>query len=374
MFKKITLLFCALFLGFMSIAQKADWEKMPVSYTQLPSKPVIPMAKKYSVEVVMDSENLVKNMTDERTALVESITKTNALLAKQGKAPQYFPADNNYYPVNRDMQAVKSGTKLDGCQEVSSGQEFAVKLNVSGFNVVGTKLVEKSETVNGVSKKSYTYEVSYVYKIAYQVLDATGTVIREEIVKDSETPIKKSTQSFETAYLLESWWGATTSKSPFLTQCDNDAYAKSMKAAKKQLNDELGYPVRVFKLDVATNKDAAYTDLQTAFSEASMGYNYLSTDKAKAVEYLQKAVTIWEKALAESDLVTKKARINENITGALYANLAVAYCFLENWEKCNHSLVKLKSMDKGGALKNKLEEDELFKNDYEARIRANAVQ
>ncbi|WP_018341604.1 hypothetical protein [Cytophaga aurantiaca] len=374
MLKKFTLVALAACTAFSAFSQKPDWEKVDASYTRLPLKPVSPMAKKYSIEIVMDADGTNKAKLADREALINSITTTNALLVKQGKQPQPYPEDNSYYPVDRTAASVKSAVKIDGCQEVSAAPEFSVKLKFSGFEFAGTTLKEGSSLVNGVSTKNYSYEVSYTYKISFEVLNASGELLRDEILGGTDKAfVGTKTKTFSTAYELEYWWNSEASK-PAKVAYDNDGFKRAIAAANNQLNSDLGYTVITKTLNVATMKDGAvYADIITAFADASMGYNYLSSDKKKADDYLLKCVAVWEKAAKEYNPAAKKQRISDDVAGALYANLAVAYCFLEDWAQCNHNLVKLKAMDKGGKLTHKLEEADAFKADYEARIKANKV-
>lgn len=373
MFKKFTLVALAACSAFSAFAQKPDWEKVEAVYTRLPLKPVAPMAKKYTMEVIMDADGTNQAKINDRQSLINSITTTNALLVKQGKPVQPYPEDNNYYPVDRSATSVKTALKLDGCQEVSSAAEFGVKLKVSGFEIVSNTLKDGTQTVNGVSTKTYYYEVLYSYKVTCEILNASGEVVRDEILGGTDKTLKmEKTKSFNTPGELDYWWGSEAAK-PTKIGFDNQAFKSAMAACRNQLNSELGYTVITTKLNVATMKDAEYADIIAAFADASMGYNYLSADKKKADDYLLKCVAVWEKAAKEYDPAAKKQRISEDVAGAMYANLAVAYCFLEDWAQCNHNLVKLKAMDKGGKLKNKLEEADEFKADYEARIKANKV-
>jgi hypothetical protein len=376
MFKKITLVALAACSAFSVFAQKPDWEKVEAVYTRLPLKPIAPLAKKYTMEVVLDCDNITKEKIANRDALVQSVTTTNALLVKQGKPAQPYPEDNNYYPVERTVQSIKTALKLDGCQEVTSAPEFTVKIKVSGFDFVQTTLKESTlstTTTNGTSTKQHWYDVSFVYKVSYEIISPSGEVVRDEVLAGTDKVSKvESTKRFNSQWELESWWSSAAGKAQKVTY-DNDAYKRAMSECNAQLNSELGYTVITTKLNVATMKDAEYADIIAAFGDASMGYNYLSADKAKASDYLLKSVAVWEKAVKEHDPAAKKQRINEDVVGALYANLAVAYCFLEDWAQCNHNMVKLKAMDKGGKLTHKLQEAEEFKKDYEARVKANKV-
>jgi len=375
MFKKIILLALAVLAVFSAFAQKPDWEKVEAVYTRLPLKPVAPMAKKFTMEVIMDADGTNQTKINDRQALINSVTTTNALLVKQGKQPQPYPSDNSYFPVDRSATSVKTALKIDGCQEVNSAAEFGIKLKISGFEIVSNTLKDGTFTAtNGTIAKTYYYEVLYTYKVSCEILNAAGEVLRDEILGGTDKPLKmEKTKSFNSAYELEYWWNSDGAKSTKIG-FDNEGFKKAMAACNSQLNSEFGYTVITTKFNVATMKDAAaYSDLITAFGDASMGYNYLSADKKKADDYLLKSVAAWEKAANEYNPAAKKQRISDDVAGAMYANLAVAYCFLEDWAQCNHNLVKLKAMDKGGKLTHKLQEADAFKQDYETRIKANKV-
>lgn len=395
MFKKFTLVALVACTAYSAFAQKPDWEKVEAVYTQLPSKPAAPMAKKYTMEVVMDADGIEANKAKDREALIQSITATNALLVKQGKPTQPYPKEEEvYYSIARDENSIKGALKLDGCQIVTAAPEFSVKMKISGFDMSATLItIEMTKAVAAVTAKpatattpavparaaipatyNYLYEARYSYKIAYVLSDASGSVVREEIIPGTDAVTTKRTKQFATVEALDYYWVSPECRTGFKSVCDNESYKKSLALANNVLNSELGYVVKTIKLNVATMKDAeVYADFITAFGDASMGYNYLSADKAKASDYILKAVAVWEKAAKEYNPAAKKQRVSDDVAGALYANLAVAYCFLEDWAQCNHNLVKLKAMDKGGKLKNKLEEADVFKADYEARAKANKV-
>jgi hypothetical protein len=366
------------FLGFslISLAQKANWEKVTMSYIQLPLKPVAPMAKKYSMEVIMDAEGVQQGVRNSRQELINSITQTNQILAKQGKPQQIIPEDDNYYAVTRDGNAFKSAIKLDGCQEVASGSEFSVVVKVVGFNLTSVVLKQGSATANGVTTPNYAYNVTASYIVRYEVYDAANSMVRQETVTATNSPTTKTTKAFLNQWELEAYWNNLTNKNAFLVQMDDELHRMALNATNTQLDSELGFPLKEMKIDLATFDDTkkfTYPELRQAFADASMGFNYMSKDKNKSFEYLRKAIAVWEKEVATANPNDKKARINENIQQALWINLAKAYFFLEDWEKTNNYIVRLKAADKSGSVRRKLVEVEDFKEEYEARVKANKI-
>lgn len=363
-------------ISVVTLGQKANWEKVSMSYIQLPLKPVTPMAKKYTMEVIMDAEGLQQGLVNSRQELINSITQTNQVLARQGKPQQIIPADDNYYPIQRDGNAFKSSIKLDGCQEVPSNHEFSIVVKVAGFNLTGVTLKQGSSTVNGVSTPNFSYNVTANYVVKYEVFDAINSMVRQDVISGSNNSMTKTTKTFLTQWELESYWNTLTNKNAFLNQMDNDLHNLAVSATNNQLDSEFGFPTKERKIDLATfedTKEFTYAELRQAFSDASMGFNYMVTDKNKAFEYLRKSIAVWEKVVAEANPEDKKARINENIQQALWINIAKAYFFLEDWDKTNEYIVRLKAADKSGNVKRKLEEVEDFKEDYEARIKANKI-
>jgi hypothetical protein len=102
---------------------------------------------------------------------------------------------------------------------------------------------------------------------------------------------------------------------------------ENLKFINNLLNDKYGFAKvqRVATLYYIKNDDANYQDLTTAFNEASSGLIMLQQDYTSGKSKLDKACGLWNNALKESDPNNKKARINKDITLALYFNLLEAY-------------------------------------------------
>jgi hypothetical protein len=342
MLKRIITILAALFSLFNVLAQRPDWEKMPISYLQLPSMPVVPMANKYQFNVVFGNSDNYNN--------------------------------NNYYPQQRDVQAVSGALQLNGCQQVANSPQFKLQINIAGFSVVNQQMRTTNVTSpSGAIQYRFYFDVFYVFKISYQVFDGNGNQVRSGVINGSDSPQYKSTMSFPNQYELENWWSYPMNRNQFLLSCDNDSYQQAMFRANQQLNSELGFTIINEKLEVANLKGSEYADLQAAFGNAGMGYNYLVTDKTKAIDYLNQATQGWEGALSEFNGTDKNARINEHIAVGLYANLALAYCYAENWDKSNFYIAKLKSLEKE-EYKKKVAETIAIEMDYEQRFRANVTQ
>jgi hypothetical protein len=344
MLKRILLTLFAIALFVPSYSQHPDWDKVAVTYMQPPLMPVSPMAKKYFMQVYM-------NHTD--------LYNTNSY-------------STNYTPIVRTVDADNPILRIAGCTQISDSiPDFTVLVTFLGFKITNINPNTSYIISNGVSVPQCKYIISYYNVVSVQIINANGGIVRQYVVTDSDRILSRTSPVFNSRMDADNWWNNSYTSSGFLQSCDNEAYQHSLKCAQLQLNNELGYQVKTIYVDVATVKKPEYADLTDAFSNVSRGYDLLSSNKERASDYVLKAISIWENALQESNLTNKKARINEHITASLYENLAVAYCFMEEWELSQNNILKLGQFDVGGSLKNKINKAELFKADYMARINAN---
>ena len=85
------------------------------------------------------------------------------------------------------------------------------------------------------------------------------------------------------------------------------------------------------------------SDLDDAILQARMGFEYLSSDPNKGLEYMTKAILIWESALKEYS-GSKKARISPIVAKAILKNATAAAIYTNNWEYSLMYMNKLRSM------------------------------
>lgn len=94
-----------------------------------------------------------------------------------------------------------------------------------------------------------------------------------------------------------------------------------------------------------------YQDYKLAYISASEGYSKLVSEPELAVKKLNEAIEMWVKALEESDVENKKARINEKVTLVTYYNLADAYIQTAQFDKANNVMNQLMLLsDKRGEI------------------------
>ena len=127
------------------------------------------------------------------------------------------------------------------------------------------------------------------------------------------------------------------------------------------VNDRLGFEntERKTGIDYVKDKKGEYADLTEAYNLANAAYNMLGKTDDQAKSKLEQAVAIWSKALGESDLLDKKARIDKKVTTSLYFNLLEGYFILRN-------------VDEGEKILNLMNKIDLSRSD--AKLRDNYAQ
>jgi hypothetical protein len=358
-------------------AQKADWEKVYFKYQNLPAAPVKPMATTYELSVLTDVDGTRKKLIEDRMALENSIMQTNQVLLKQNKPIIYAPVDENYYPIERKATEIESLINIQGCTKSYTAQ-FSIVVKFMGFEFLGNTVKSKKVKENNIDVTKYYNEITYKSKVIYQVFDANAVMVREVVVNGTNNNKTRSqTQLFNSLIDAEQWYAVSQNKKEWIESEDNRSHQEAIAELNRQLNSDYGYTINGVRLSIATSKDNKtnkYPDFREAYQHAVMGYNYLETDKNKANEYLMKAIAIWEKALSESNITNKKARINNQYTGALLVNLILAYTFVENFEKVKEYKIRTKTIDLSGGIENRLQEIDQVSMDYQKRYAVNHIQ
>jgi hypothetical protein len=121
---------------------------------------------------------------------------------------------------------------------------------------------------------------------------------------------------------------------------------RNLKYIDSLVNDKIGYGnvERKARIYYVKEKGDDYADLVGAFNTASSGFTLFNKDPETAKKDLQNAITAWTTALKESDPSNKKARIDKDVTIAIYFNLLETYLALGEENEASASLQKLNAM------------------------------
>jgi hypothetical protein len=223
-----------------------------------------------------------------------------------------------------DENTVTNTVRLDGYSKSSGGATVTVK--ILGFQ--HAKISEK-RSGSGTSTK-YTYSFTYRMPVQIKVEGAGSTVLDHRILDGYKT----FTKTFTTSYEFKLWW--LDNKDGFWKSRQREMVNYVLGETNKYLNEKCGFPEKARGTEVFTVKkfkDHDYSDLILAYTEAKQGYDVLYRDKNKGEAYpkLEKAISIWETALKESNPSDNKSRIEKKITALLYANLAEAYMWKDDF-------------------------------------------
>jgi tetratricopeptide (TPR) repeat protein len=115
--------------------------------------------------------------------------------------------------------------------------------------------------------------------------------------------------------------------------------------------------------------DRSAQDLRAQPQHSSNAQAYQAFQSGRVNE----AIAIWKKALEESDIQNKKARIDKDVTIAIYFNLLEAYFALRNTTEADAILQTMGRMDISNRDKKQREAYEQAYIDLKLRMAANGL-
>jgi len=126
-------------------------------------------------------------------------------------------------------------------------------------------------------------------------------------------------------------------KGEFEAKSNTKDYNDKYNATKNSVNRALFFTYVSEEIEVhyPKAKDIDYSDLKEAAEIAAKGYEMLKGKSGDAAgnAKLAEAIVIWDKALEESAVENKEARINKKVTLAIMENKARAYGYMMEFEK-----------------------------------------
>jgi hypothetical protein len=235
--------------------------------------------------------------------------------------------------------------KLEGYQ-LDPSNAFKIVVLFYGFdNTQPRSIGEETNNISTGNGNTSTYksmayhtEFSYRHPMAVKVYDPLG----KEIL--SVTPPELN--SYKIYKSSASDRQLTSNNELLIKQNEERVLQANLTFINNLLNDKFGYSSvkRDATLNYIKNGDNGYADLTMAFNEASSGLLMLQQDGPSAIAKLKKANEIWNKALTESDLNNKKARINKEITMGIYFNLLECNFAIGDAQGGQNTLEKLNSL------------------------------
>ena len=416
--KKSTLL-VALALAFNSFAQSVKGEQITYTYTKLPSNPVQPKPTAYTATVTAayEAENqklMAQFEADKAQAEADYQRDMADLPNKQKAADDKFERETKAWNekstaskiiekqvLNENNKPVKDYVPqpyrrtipmpvmktaydynslastylfIDGLQK-GAANALNYTVTLQGFEATPVKIV--SEVKQEVTRKDgvsttrnvtyYHIEFTYRHPMSFRVANA----INQEIYAAAPADFTE----------FKLYKGAATKTQPsmdvsaVLKQMEDKCLQENLKVMNHMVNDRIGFErtEETFELNFVKSKNESHNDLLDAFNAANLGFKMLGTNEAQGAMKLNEAIGIWNKALEESDIENKKARIDKGITVAIYFNLLEAYFALRNTAAADEILKTMGRMDISNRDKKQREAYEQAYIDLKLRMAANGL-
>jgi len=272
---------------------------------------------------------------------------------------------SDYYLDSYEKDNIENAVKLSGFDKISrtDGKQGAFLIKIWKYPVkIGDS--SKKERVDikkkdGVETKTRYYH--YVAKATYKYILRIYVNGEEIYMKEnSGEEVFKGNESKSSSNAYENFKSA---RKKYQSNISKDKVG----ALSAQIDEVFGYPVKKVHIRSAHIKPKKhnYDDYEKVYLDLKAGYNTVKADENNidgAKESLSKAIEGFETILKESDLSNKKARINEDITGALYYNIGHCYLFMKDYAKANEYYNKgfeLKKLLFGGSTLTNLSKDML---------------
>lgn len=357
-----------LFTGVSTFAQNIDDNKVQFSYIQLPSHPLGNGVTNYSIvinnnfdQANEDSLSLYQMKYDQLNAAYEAgmiawrdqknTIDRNHLVAMANWEKQINAGTAAAQPIKPPYPAqpetvdlplplthsdfsddiITNTINVQGLQKGTGGATVTIDVNpIKNFRVIETKKGE------GAAIKYY-YSVQYEMPIGLKIESPSkGVVLQTILMAGLQT---QDLNNYASKYEYELW----------LLDNRDKMWEDIQLAARKQiaanvnseLNEKCGYPIKSRGTEVFTVKkfkDHDYNDVYAAYQSAQAGYLMVgnSKDASAPKAKLNEAIKQWETILQESNISDSKSRINDKVTALLYANLAEAYLWLNNFDKAEY--------------------------------------
>ena len=329
--------------------------------------------KEYRVDKkAWDEKSKVSKLIEKK--LLEEDNAPRQPVYRQPSPPSKRTALNQNKIFNTNMLTntyldVKGLTKSDD-------NAFKITATLYGFEYIAPELKfqEKSESKTGSDKKSvttkyklYWYEASYKHPIHVKVEAPDGTIVMDEVLEEfSEFKVYKT--------------GSKKYSSPSINRDElkkkivEKVVEDNMKIINETINSKIGFPTknRAIIIHKIKAKKHNYDDFEDALESAEDGYKYLAKDEDKAKAKINEAIELWEAALKESNVESKKARVNSNVTIATYLNLIEAYIWVNEYDKVKAYIRKVLTLKVSRKDKKLLERYKDFYKEQKDRAEANS--
>lgn len=368
--KKLLLSILLLTLSTLYYGQNVQDQKITFRYTQLPSTPFEKSVSTYSVIINADAVTkanddsinaynakvslwetnydqwITEKQKIDKAFLLEMANYEKAVNAGNAAAPvpvkppypaQPFKEDIPLPILNEDLpnDLIENTIVIDGYVKGDNGA--VVTIEVLGFQ---DAKINVKKTGTGPTTK-YEYSSTAKYPIHVTVSTPGQGVVLDKTVGDAIQTDKLKT--YNSKYEYDYW--ALDNLENYWKQRQKNIFAANLNSINNMINEQFGFPVKTRGTEIFTvkkHKGHDYSDLIEAYSFAKSGYDLIinDIDHKGAKAKINKAIKLWETALEESYPNDNKARINDKVTALIFANLAEAYMWINNFQTAETYRIK----------------------------------
>ena len=406
---KKLLLCIATFMVSMNFAQSVKGEEITFTYIKLPSNPVTPKPTNYLsyVTASYEAENqklLAQYEADKAQAEADYQREMAELPNKQKAADEKYEREMKAWNekstaskiieskvLNENNRPVKDYVPQPYRRTVSSP---AIKTAYDYNSLASTYL-----HIDGFEKGSNN---AMIYTVTLQGFESTAPRVVSEVKKEVSRVNNVSTTTDVTYYHIEftyrhpmsfrvtnasnveiyaaspaeftefkTYKGPATKTSPstditaMLKTMEDKILQDNLTAINHLVNDRIGFEKTDRKTEIffVKSKNETHNDILDAYNAATLGFKMYGTSEEQGALKLNEAINLWKTALLESEIDNKKARIDKDVTIALYYNLLEAYFVLRNTTEADTILQTMGRMDLSNRDKKDLEKyNELYLN------------
>lgn len=401
-------LFTLMFSGFL-FSQSVKREDITFTYVKLPSNPITPKPTNYLsyVTASYEAENqklLTQFEADKAQAEADYQREMAELPNKQKASDEKYEREMKSWnekstaskiieskvlnennrpvkdyvpqPYRRSVSAPAIKTAydynslastylhIDGFEK-GSNNAMIYTVTLQGFESTAPRVVSevKKEVsrVNNVSTTSdvtyYHLEFTYRHPMSFRVSNANNM----EIYAASPAELTE----FKTYKGPATKTSPSTDISAMLKTMEDKILQDNLTAINHMVNDRIGFEKTDRKTEIfyVKSKNESHNDILDAYNAATLGFKLFGTSEEQGTLKLNEAINLWKTALLESEIDNKKARIDKDITIALYYNLLEAYFILRNTTDADGILTTMGRMDLSNRDKKDLEKyNELYLN------------
>ena len=401
-------LFTLIFSGFI-FSQSVKGEDITFTYVKLPSNPITPKPTNYLsyVTASYEAENqklLTQFEADKAQAEADYQREMAELPNKQKASDEKYEREMKAWnekstaskiieskvlnennrpvkdyvpqPYRRSVSAPAIKTAydynslastylhIDGFEK-GSNNAMIFTVSLQGFESTAPRVVSevKKEVsrVNNVSTTSdvtyYHLEFTYRHPMSFRVSNANNM----EIYAASPAELTE----FKTYKGPATKTSPSTDISAMLKTMEDKILQDNLTAINHMVNDRIGFEKTDRKTEIfyVKSKNESHNDILDAYNAATLGFKLFGTSEEQGTLKLNEAINLWKTALLESEIDNKKARIDKDITIALYYNLLEAYFILRNTTDADGILTTMGRMDLSNRDKKDLEKyNELYLN------------